>query len=174
VYVLRQDGIPQVITAMTPKEKLKRHLRKYAEGELGEDKSFYFRGPKKALNLRAQNLSTFVQLADGVDDETWLHQLCLAAPAAAEFFTYSQWRSWPEQQRAAYTAGAFDSLTTITPPDMRYADHYSECIVNAQMNIGQLTTNVSTFVDARPEWQGKPVTVGLVQYLIGLCGQPPQ
>ena len=73
--MLRQDGIPQVITAMRPKEELKRHLLKYAEGELGEDKSFYFRGPKKALNLRAQNLSTFVQLADGVDDETWLHHL---------------------------------------------------------------------------------------------------
>jgi HAD superfamily hydrolase (TIGR01484 family) len=82
VYVLRQS-IPQVITAMRPKSKLKRHLRKYAEGELGEDKSFYFRGPKKALNLRAQNLSTFVQLADGVDDETWLHHL-----RAGE---YSEW-----------------------------------------------------------------------------------
>jgi HAD superfamily hydrolase (TIGR01484 family) len=83
VYVLRQDGMPQVITARRPKEKLKRHLRKYAEGELGEDKSFYFRGPKRALNLRAQNLSTFVQLADGIDDETWLHHL-----RAGE---YSEW-----------------------------------------------------------------------------------
>jgi hydroxymethylpyrimidine pyrophosphatase-like HAD family hydrolase/energy-coupling factor transporter ATP-binding protein EcfA2 len=83
VYVLRQDGVPQAITAKRPKEKLKRHLRKYAEGELGEDKSFYFRGPKRALNLRAQNLSTFVQLAEGVDDETWLHHL-----RAGE---YSEW-----------------------------------------------------------------------------------
>jgi hypothetical protein len=83
VYVLRQDGIPQVITARRPKEKLKRHLRKYAEGELGEDKSFYFRGPNRTLNLRAQNLSTFVQLADGIDDETWLHHL-----RAGE---YSEW-----------------------------------------------------------------------------------
>ncbi|MBZ5605840.1 MAG: HAD-IIB family hydrolase [Acidobacteriia bacterium] len=53
----------------------KRHQRKYALGELGEDRSFYFRGPQRKLNLRAQNLATFVQLSDGVDDETWLHHL---------------------------------------------------------------------------------------------------
>ena len=28
-----------------------------------------------ALNLRAQNLTIFMQMADGVDDETWLHHL---------------------------------------------------------------------------------------------------
>jgi hydroxymethylpyrimidine pyrophosphatase-like HAD family hydrolase len=52
-----------------------RHQRKYAEGELGPDKSFYFRGPEGALNLRAQNLVLFLQLADGVDDATWLYHL---------------------------------------------------------------------------------------------------
>src|SRR5205814_1213274 len=51
------------------------HRRKYAAGSLGEDKSFYFRGPRGALNLRAHNLSLFLQIADGVDDETWLHHL---------------------------------------------------------------------------------------------------
>lgn len=53
----------------------KRHKRKYAHGELSEDTSFYFRGPERKLNLRAQNLMTFVQLAEGVDDATWLHHL---------------------------------------------------------------------------------------------------
>jgi hydroxymethylpyrimidine pyrophosphatase-like HAD family hydrolase len=52
-----------------------RHQRKYAQGELGPDKSFYFRGPEAALNLRAQNLVLFLQLADGVDDATWLYHL---------------------------------------------------------------------------------------------------
>jgi len=37
----------------------RRHQRKYAEGDLGADKSFYFRGPAGALNLRAQNLTLF-------------------------------------------------------------------------------------------------------------------
>lgn len=52
-----------------------RHRRKYAEAELTPDRSFYFRGPEGKLNLRAQNLITFMQLMDGVDDETWLHHL---------------------------------------------------------------------------------------------------
>jgi hydroxymethylpyrimidine pyrophosphatase-like HAD family hydrolase len=58
-----------------PKGERQRHLRKYAEGELGPEISFYFRGPEGKLNLRAQNLQIFMQLADGVDDETWLHHL---------------------------------------------------------------------------------------------------
>jgi hypothetical protein len=33
------------------------------------------RGPENALNLRAQNLMIFLQLADGVDDRTWQHHL---------------------------------------------------------------------------------------------------
>lgn len=53
----------------------KRHRRKYAEGDLGEDKSFYFRGPDERLNLRAHNLVLFLQIAEGVDDDTWLHHL---------------------------------------------------------------------------------------------------
>lgn len=40
-----------------------------------EDRSFYFRGSDGRLNLRAQNTQTFVQLAEGVDEETWLHHL---------------------------------------------------------------------------------------------------
>jgi hypothetical protein len=53
----------------------RRHIRKYAEGDLGEDKSFWFRGPDGSLTLRAQNLQLFLQLGDGVDDQTWLHHL---------------------------------------------------------------------------------------------------
>jgi HAD superfamily hydrolase (TIGR01484 family) len=51
----------------------RRHLRKYAEGALPEDRSFYFRGPEGKLNLRAQNLIVFTDLADGVDENTWLY-----------------------------------------------------------------------------------------------------
>jgi HAD superfamily hydrolase (TIGR01484 family) len=52
-----------------------RHIRKYMKGELGEDSCFYFEGPLRKLHLRAQNLEIFLQLADGVDDETWLYHL---------------------------------------------------------------------------------------------------
>ena len=49
----------------------RRHRRKYAEGRLGTDTSFYFRGGEGKLNLRAHNLTMFVDLADGVDEATW-------------------------------------------------------------------------------------------------------
>jgi len=52
-----------------------RHRKKYAEGELPEHRCFYFRGPQQKLNLRAYNLMMFVQLSEGVDDETWLYHL---------------------------------------------------------------------------------------------------
>ena len=34
-----------------------------------------FRGPEGKLKLRAQNLSIFLQMAEGVDEDTWLHHL---------------------------------------------------------------------------------------------------
>lgn len=43
----------------------RRHLRKYAEGDLGADRSFYFPGRDGKLNLKAQNLIAFMQIADG-------------------------------------------------------------------------------------------------------------
>ena len=61
----------------------RRHLRKYAEGELGPDRSFYFRGRDGKLNLKAQNLIVFMQIADGVDDKTWEYHLRRG--------DYSQW-----------------------------------------------------------------------------------
>jgi hydroxymethylpyrimidine pyrophosphatase-like HAD family hydrolase len=53
----------------------RRHVRKYAEGELPPDRSFYFRGPQGALNLRAANLKRFCELAEGVDEATWAYHL---------------------------------------------------------------------------------------------------
>lgn len=65
----------QRFQSIPPRLERRRHRRKYATGELGEDKSFFFRGPQGRLNLRAQNLQLFLQMADGVDAETWLHHL---------------------------------------------------------------------------------------------------
>ncbi len=53
----------------------RRHTRKYAEGELPPERSFYFRGPQNKLKLRAHNLILFLQMADGVDEDTWTHHL---------------------------------------------------------------------------------------------------
>jgi hypothetical protein len=71
------DELPAKITLRPPQLERQRHARKYASGELGPDISFYFRGPDAKLNLRAQNLHLFVQIADGVDDDTWsYHRAC--------------------------------------------------------------------------------------------------
>jgi hydroxymethylpyrimidine pyrophosphatase-like HAD family hydrolase len=61
----------------------RRHERKYAEGELGMERSFYFRGADGKFNLRAQNLMMFMQIADGLDDDTWRFHL--------ERGDYSRW-----------------------------------------------------------------------------------
>jgi len=74
---------PVKVKVEPAKTELRRHRRKYATGELGEDKSFYFRGADGKLNLRAQNLKTFAQIAEGLDEETWAHHLRQA--------DYSQW-----------------------------------------------------------------------------------
>jgi hydroxymethylpyrimidine pyrophosphatase-like HAD family hydrolase/energy-coupling factor transporter ATP-binding protein EcfA2 len=66
--------VEQLLMA-APRVERQRHRRKYAEGELPPERSFYFRGPDGKLNLRAQNLIMFRQIAEGVDDETWLHHL---------------------------------------------------------------------------------------------------
>jgi hypothetical protein len=66
---------PFWLRAFPTKSERHRHRRKYAEGELAPELSFYFRGVDRKLKLRAQNLSVFMQMADGVDDETWLFHL---------------------------------------------------------------------------------------------------
>ncbi len=43
--------------------------------ELPPERSFYYRGPQRRQNLRAQSLPLFVQIGRGVDDETWLYHL---------------------------------------------------------------------------------------------------
>ncbi len=65
------DPAPRRFGVIRGTAELRRHVRKYAEGKLGDDKSFFFRGPEGKLNLRATNLVMFLEMADGVDDETW-------------------------------------------------------------------------------------------------------
>jgi hydroxymethylpyrimidine pyrophosphatase-like HAD family hydrolase len=69
------DGRVEVVDLAPPEAEHRRHRRKYAVGTMSSDTSFYFRGPDERLNLRAHNLALFVQIGDGVDDETWLHHL---------------------------------------------------------------------------------------------------
>jgi hypothetical protein len=74
VWFRKGQEPPFVVEAEPGRTEHARHIRKYAEGDLG-DGSFVFRGPEGKLNLVAQNLNTFVRMAEGVDDETWCHHL---------------------------------------------------------------------------------------------------
>jgi hydroxymethylpyrimidine pyrophosphatase-like HAD family hydrolase len=71
----RFDGRARNVRLLEPRQQRKRHARKYAEGQLPEERSFYFRGPDNRLRLRAQNLTVFLQMAEGVDEDTWMHHL---------------------------------------------------------------------------------------------------
>jgi hypothetical protein len=75
LFWTRRSKQARLVSTFRPRREMQRHSRKYVEGELGEGKSFYFRGPDRALNLRAQNLVLFLQIAEGIDDATWLHHL---------------------------------------------------------------------------------------------------
>jgi len=103
---------PVGIRTLPPRSEHRRHVRKYATGELGEDKSFYFRGPDGQLNLRAQNLALFIQLAHGVDDETWLHHLRSG--------DYSRWfREAIKDEGLAAEAVGVESQDGLDPRDSR-------------------------------------------------------
>lgn len=75
LFWTRRSKAAQLVLTCRPRREIQRHSRKYVEGQLGEDKSFFFRGPDDSLNLRAQNLLLFLQIAEGIDDATWLHHL---------------------------------------------------------------------------------------------------
>jgi HAD superfamily hydrolase (TIGR01484 family) len=105
-------GGVRLIEAPRPRQTRQRHTRKYAEGKLGEDKSFYFRGPDGELNLRAYNLMTFLELADGVDDETWQHHLRAG--------DYSKWFSeHVKDNELAREAAAIEADTGLGPKESR-------------------------------------------------------
>ncbi len=103
---------PVWIRTHPSKAEHRRHVRKYATGDLGEDKSFYFRGAAGQLNLRAQNLGVFMQLADGVDDDTWLHHLKQRG--------YSRWfREAIKDDELASEAAAVENQAGLSPMESR-------------------------------------------------------
>ena len=71
---LRGGADPFVVTIEPGTIERKRHIRKYADGDMRED-SFIFRGKDRKLSLSAHNFNTFVRMAQGVDDETWMYHL---------------------------------------------------------------------------------------------------
>ncbi len=65
---------PAPLAVVRARSERLRHLRKYAEGDLGP-KSFVFRGEAGQGEVTARNLVAFIEAAGQVDDATWLHHL---------------------------------------------------------------------------------------------------
>ena len=109
----RQSGEdPFQFRIIPPWAERRRHIRKYAEGELGPDSSFYFRGPQGKLNLRAQNLIVFMQLGDGVDDDTWMYHLRRG--------DYSRWfREGIKDEGLAIEVKMIEEMADISPEESR-------------------------------------------------------
>lgn len=112
VWFLRNGTTPIRVRTLAGQAERRRHLRQYAEGELSPAQSFYFRGPEGKLNLRAQNLVVFLQLADGVDDSTWMHHLRQG--------DYSSWfRQFIKDAELAAEAARVEEESGISPKDSR-------------------------------------------------------
>jgi hydroxymethylpyrimidine pyrophosphatase-like HAD family hydrolase len=75
LWLADKGGDPIEVRVQAAEAEKRRHKRKYAEGRLPADSSFFFKGPEGKMNLRAHNLMMFNQIAEGVDDETWLFHL---------------------------------------------------------------------------------------------------
>jgi len=70
----REGRQPAPFVVVRARSERLRHLRKYAEGDLGP-KSFVFRGEGGRGETTARNLVSFIEIAGQVDDPTWLHHL---------------------------------------------------------------------------------------------------
>ncbi len=112
VWQLPESSPPTKVTLEPAKIELRRHKRKYAAGELGEDKSFYFRGPEGKLNIRAHNLNLFAQIAEGVDEDTWSYHL--------KKHDYSVWlREAVKDDAVADEIATVEGNTNLPPEESR-------------------------------------------------------
>jgi hydroxymethylpyrimidine pyrophosphatase-like HAD family hydrolase len=101
-----------IVHSEKPTTERKRHSRKYSEGNLGPARSFYFRGREGKLNLKAHNLMVFLQLADGVDDDTWQFHL--------KRHEYSAWMQRSiKDTNLAFEVEAIERDKKLTPLESR-------------------------------------------------------
>lgn len=108
----RETAAPIRVRSVVGKEQRRRHRRQYAEGQLSPQQSFYFRGPENKLNLRAQNLMMFLQLAEGVDDSTWTYHLHQG--------DYSRWfRELVKDKDLANDASHIEQDPNLSPHESR-------------------------------------------------------
>jgi len=110
-WFVRENSPPFAMQPRPGRAERIRHLRKYAEGNMGY-RSFFFRGPDLRHNLRAHNLAAFSQIAEGIDEATWLFHL--------RQHHYSQW--FRHSVKDSYLADEMERIerrTDIAPQQTR-------------------------------------------------------
>jgi hypothetical protein len=111
-WFIKTEDQPFQFQVIPPLQERQRHMRNYAEGNLGNDRCFFFRGEDNQLNLKAQNLIMFIQLAAGVDDGTWLHHLHLQ--------DYSNWlQNSIKDETLAAEVSEIEKTKELSPADSR-------------------------------------------------------
>jgi hypothetical protein len=111
-WLTRTGEAMWILPARAAPAEDKRHRRQPAAAELPPERSFYFRGPEAKLNLRAQSLPLFLQLADGVDEGTWTHHLARG--------DYSNWlRKCVEDDALADEVAAVERDARLAPRESR-------------------------------------------------------
>jgi hypothetical protein len=111
VWFPRRDEPPFSCAPQRGRTERIRHHRKYAVGDMRSD-SFYFRGPENRHNLKAQNLAIFCQIAEGIDEDTWLFHLHRG--------DYSRWfRKAVKDGYLADHARRIEQRRGLAPPETR-------------------------------------------------------
>ena len=111
-WLTRDGGAVWTSPARAAPAEDRRHRRQSAAAELPPERSFYFRGPDARLNLRAQTLPLFLQLAEGVDEGTWTHHLVRG--------DYSSWlRTCVEDDALADEVAAVERTPHLAPRESR-------------------------------------------------------
>jgi hypothetical protein len=111
VWFARSGDPPMLARSIAPARDRIRHRRKYAEGDM-RYRSFYFRGPGAKHNLKAQNLAIFSQIAEGIDEDTWLYHLRRS--------DYSRWfRHAVKDPYLADQAERVEDRRTLSPAESR-------------------------------------------------------
>jgi len=114
IWMREMKEPPFKVRILPGQTERRRHFRKYAEGDLGPDRSFYFHGPQRKLKLKAPNLITFMQLGEGVDDETWEYHLKKG--------DYSRWfRNAIKDEDLAAVAENMERENGVSPEESRKA-----------------------------------------------------
>ncbi|WP_342643954.1 HAD family hydrolase [Rhodoligotrophos ferricapiens] len=111
-WSLKTGDKPQLISIVSPAQIHKRHAGKYAVGDVGPWRSFYFRGPGLKHNCKAENLYKFLEIAHNIDDPTWDYHLRAG--------DYSAWfRHVIRDERLAASAARVEADLTLDSVESR-------------------------------------------------------